>query len=155
MGVRGSKIVMEKGIPSATDKALAEEAMRYDSGLSLERERGCGSSHIILYSFDRTPVGESFYHSGVLEESNDVGPGMDDKGCWDMVEFNKDPNLVRGWSGIQRGQNLKKSEEKKENRWEESRLGQVQSFFGLFDRRVGKGNFEFLGQDKEETGENS
>ncbi|RVW86436.1 hypothetical protein CK203_035551 [Vitis vinifera] len=85
----------EKGIPSATDKALAEEAMRYDSGLSLERERGCGSSHLILYSFDRTPVGESFDHSGVLKESNDVGPGMDDKGCWDMVEFNKDPN----WSG--------------------------------------------------------
>ncbi|RVW76691.1 hypothetical protein CK203_047573 [Vitis vinifera] len=58
----------EKGIPSATDKALAEEAM---SG----------------------GVFRSFW---VLEESNDVGPGMDDKGCWDMVEFNKDPNLVRG-----------------------------------------------------------
>ncbi|RVW37304.1 hypothetical protein CK203_088185 [Vitis vinifera] len=54
----------EKVIPSATDKALAEEAMRYDSGLRIERERGYGSSHLILYSFDRTPVGESFDHSG-------------------------------------------------------------------------------------------
>ncbi|RVX04605.1 hypothetical protein CK203_023414 [Vitis vinifera] len=103
----------EKAIPSATDKALAEEAMRYDSGLRLEREGGCGSFHLISYSFDRTPVGESFDHSGVLEESNDVGPGMDDKGCWDMVEFNKDLNLVRGWSGTQRGQNFKKPEERK------------------------------------------
>ncbi|RVW74240.1 hypothetical protein CK203_051031 [Vitis vinifera] len=30
-------------------------------------------------------------------------------------------------------------------------LGQVQSFFGLFDRRVGKGNFELLDQNKKET----
>ena len=34
-------------------------------------------------------------------------------------------------------------------------LGQVQSFFGLFDRRVGNGNFELLDQNKKETGENS
>lgn len=55
--------------------------MRYDSGLRIERERGYGSSHLILYSFDRTPMGEPFNHSGVLKESNEVGPGMDDKGC--------------------------------------------------------------------------
>ncbi|RVX20331.1 putative ribonuclease H protein [Vitis vinifera] len=97
MGVRGSKEDKEKVIPSATDKALAEEAMRYDSGLRIEREMGYGSSHLILYSFDRTPVGEPFDHSGVLKESNEVGPGMDDKGCWDLVEFNKDPN----WLGVE------------------------------------------------------
>ncbi|RVW74243.1 hypothetical protein CK203_051032 [Vitis vinifera] len=41
----------EKVIPSATDKALAEEAMRYDSGLRIERERVMGlliSSCILL-----------------------------------------------------------------------------------------------------------
>ncbi|RVW31440.1 hypothetical protein CK203_086771 [Vitis vinifera] len=42
MGVRGSKDVKEKVIPSAIDKALAEEAMRYDSGLRIERERVTG-----------------------------------------------------------------------------------------------------------------
>ncbi|RVW27503.1 hypothetical protein CK203_092040 [Vitis vinifera] len=52
-------------------KALAEEAMRY-SGLRIERERGYGSSHLILYSFDRTPEGEPFDHFGVLGESNEV-----------------------------------------------------------------------------------
>ncbi|RVW66411.1 hypothetical protein CK203_066327 [Vitis vinifera] len=62
-------------------QGVAEEAMRYDSGLRIERERGYGSSHLILYSFDRTPVGEPFDHWGA-------------KG--------------KGWSGIQRGQNFKK-----------------------------------------------
>ena len=75
----------EKAILSATDKALVEEAMRYDYGLRIERERGYGSSHFILYSFDRTPEGEPFDHSGVLGESNEVGPGMDGNGCWDLV----------------------------------------------------------------------
>ncbi|RVW82102.1 hypothetical protein CK203_052490 [Vitis vinifera] len=64
----------EKAILSATDKALAEEAMR----------------------------GESFDHSRVLGEINEVGPGMEGNGCWDLVEFTKDRNLARGWSGIQR-----------------------------------------------------
>ncbi|RVW19879.1 hypothetical protein CK203_110843 [Vitis vinifera] len=86
----------EKAILSATDKALAEEAMRYDSRLRIERERGYGSSHLILYSFDQTPEREPFDHSGVLRESNEGGPGMDGNGCWDLVEFNKDPNLARG-----------------------------------------------------------
>ncbi|KAL6318843.1 hypothetical protein AAG906_001316 [Vitis piasezkii] len=124
----------EKGIPSATDKALAEEAMRYDSGLSLERERGCGSSHLILYSFDRTRGESSIIR--VLEESNDVGPGMDDKGSLGYEDR------------ISRSQERKRIDGKKA-------LGQVRSFLGIFDGRVGKGNFEFLGQNKEETGENS
>ena len=67
----------EKVILSAIDKALAEEAMRYDSRLRIERERGYGSSHLILYSFDLTPEGEPFDHSGVLGESNEAGLGMD------------------------------------------------------------------------------
>ena len=66
-----------------------------------------------MYSFDRTPEGEPFDHFGVLGESNEVGPGMDGNGCWDLVEFNKDPNLAKGWSGIQRGQNFKRSELRK------------------------------------------
>ncbi|WKA01272.1 hypothetical protein VitviT2T_019560 [Vitis vinifera] len=134
----------EKGIPSATDKALAEEAMRYDSGLSLERERGCGSSHIILYSFDRTPVGESFYHSGVLEESNDVGPGMDDKGCWDMVEFNKDPNLVRGVEWNTERTESQEVRRKKENRWEESSLAKFSHFLGFSTEGLEKEILNFL-----------
>ena len=92
----------EKAILSATNKALPEEAMRYDSGLRIEGERGYGSSHLILYSFDQTPEGESFDHSGVLGEINEVGLGMDGNGCWDLVEFTKDRNLAKGWSGIQR-----------------------------------------------------
>ena len=74
----------EKVILSATDKALAEEAMRYDFGLRIEGERGYGSSHLILYSFDRTPEGESFDHSRVLGEINEVGPEWRamDAGTW-------------------------------------------------------------------------
>ncbi|RVW43606.1 hypothetical protein CK203_097550 [Vitis vinifera] len=134
----------EKGIPSATDKALAEEAMRYDSGLSLERERGCGSSHLILYSFDRTPVGESFDHSGVLEESNDVGPRMDDKGCWDMVEFNKDPNLVRGVEWNTERTESQEVRREKENRWEESSLAKFSHFLGFSTEGLEKEILNFL-----------
>ncbi|RVX18912.1 hypothetical protein CK203_007153 [Vitis vinifera] len=86
----------EKAILSATDKALAEEAMRYDSSLRIEGKRGYRSSHLILYSFDRAPERESYDHSGVLGEINEVGPGVDDNGCWDLVEFTKDSNLARG-----------------------------------------------------------
>ena len=41
----------EKAILSATDKALAEEAMRYDSGLRIEGERGYGvfSSYPVFF----------------------------------------------------------------------------------------------------------
>ena len=55
--------------------------MRYDYGLRIERERDYGSSHFILYSFDRTLEGEPFDHFGVLGESNEVGLGMDGNGC--------------------------------------------------------------------------
>ena len=43
-----------------------------------------GSSHLILYSFDRTPEGESFDHSRVLGEINEVGPEWRamDAGTW-------------------------------------------------------------------------
>ena len=118
----------EKVIPSATDKALAEEAMRYDSGLRIEREMGYGSSHLILYSFDRTPVGEPFDHSGVLKESNEIGPGMDDRGCWDLVEFNKDPNLARGVEWNSERTELQEARNKKEDRWEESSLAKFNHF---------------------------
>ncbi|RVW20883.1 hypothetical protein CK203_109255 [Vitis vinifera] len=134
----------EKAIPSATDKALAEEAMRYDSGLRLERERGCGSFHLISYSFDRTPVGESFDHSGVLEESNDVGPGMDDKGCWDMVEFNKDPNLVRGVEWNTERTEFQEARREKEDRWEESSLAKFSHFLGFSTEGLEKEILNFL-----------
>ncbi|RVW13170.1 hypothetical protein CK203_097772 [Vitis vinifera] len=134
----------EKVIPSATDKALAEEAMRYDSGLRIERERGYGSSHLILYSFDRAPVGESFDHSGVLKENTDGGPGMDDKGCWDMVEFNKDPNLARGveWN-TERIEFLQACGEK-EDRWEESSLAKFSHFLGFSTEGLEKEILNFL-----------
>ncbi|RVW20239.1 hypothetical protein CK203_110270 [Vitis vinifera] len=102
----------EKVIPSATDKALAEEAMRYDSGLRIEREMGYGSSHLIL-------------------------------GCWDLVEFNKDPNLARGWSGTQRGQNFKKPEVRKRIDGKKAVLPSSVIFW-TFRQRVGKGNLNFL-----------
>ena len=86
----------EKAILSATDKALAEEAIRYDSSLRIEGKRGYGSSHLILYSFDQAPERESYDHSGVLGEINEVGPGVDGNGCWDLVEFTKDSNLAKG-----------------------------------------------------------
>ncbi|KAL6311685.1 hypothetical protein AAG906_019039 [Vitis piasezkii] len=86
----------EKAILSATDKALAEEAMRYDSGLKIEGKRGYGSSHLIPYSFDRAPEGESYDRSRVLGEINEVGPGEDSNGCWDLVEFTNASNMVRG-----------------------------------------------------------
>ncbi|RVW81975.1 hypothetical protein CK203_033245 [Vitis vinifera] len=134
----------EKVIPSATDKALAKEAMRYDSGLRIERERGYGSSHLILYSFDRTPVGESFDHSGVLKERNDVGPGMDDKGCWDMVEFNKDPNLVRGVEWNTERIEFQEARREKEDRWEESSLAKFSHFLGFSTKGLEKEILNFL-----------
>ena len=77
--------------------------MGYDSSLKIEGKRGYGSSHLISYSFDRAPEGESYDRSGVLGEINEVGPGVDGNGYWDLAEFTKDSNLARGrWSGIQR-----------------------------------------------------
>ncbi|RVW38215.1 hypothetical protein CK203_090926 [Vitis vinifera] len=100
----------EKVIPSATDKALAEEGH------------------------------ESFDHSGVLKENTDGGPGMDDKGCWDMVEFNKDPNLARGveWN-TERIEFLQACGEK-EDRWEERDKNSSQCRRGVV-RSLGSGRF--------------
>ena len=60
----------EKAILSATDKALVEEAMRYDSGLKIEGKTSYGSSHFIPYSFDRASEEESYNRFGVLGEIN-------------------------------------------------------------------------------------
>ena len=134
----------EKAILSATDKALAKEAMRYDSGLREERERGYGSSHLILYSFDRTLEGESFDHSGVLKESNEVGPGMDGNGCWDLVEFNKHPNLARGMEWNSERTELQEVRAEKEDRWEESSLAKFSHFLGFSTEGLEKKILNFL-----------
>ena len=70
--------------------------MWYASGLKILGRRGYGSSHLIPYSFDRAPEGESYYRSGVLGEINEVGPGKDGNGCWDLVEFTNASNMIRG-----------------------------------------------------------
>ena len=104
----------EKAILSATDKALAKEAMGYDSGLKIEGKRGYGSSHLIPYSFDRAPEGESYDRFGVLGEINEVGPREDGNGCWDLVEFTNTSNMVRGveWdSDVTEPQEIKSEKE--------------------------------------------
>ncbi|RVW56146.1 hypothetical protein CK203_080827 [Vitis vinifera] len=68
----------EKTIISATDKALAEETMWYASGLKIEGERG---------------VLRSLWGA---RGNNEVGPGKDGNGCWDLVEFTNASNMVRG-----------------------------------------------------------
>ncbi|RVW67586.1 hypothetical protein CK203_063027, partial [Vitis vinifera] len=133
----------EKVIPSATDKALAEEAMRYDSGLRIERERVTGlliSSCILLIGLRWG----AFRSSGVLKESNEVGPGMDDKGCWDLVEFNKDPNLARGVEWNSERTELQEARSEKEDRWEESSLAKFSHFLGFSTEGLEKEILNFL-----------
>ncbi|RVW66520.1 LINE-1 reverse transcriptase-like [Vitis vinifera] len=151
----------EKVIPSATDKALAEEAMRYDSGLRIERERGYGSSHLILYSFDRTPVGEPFDHSGVLKErdknSANVGGGgekfrlgkilrLEGFGCGWGGRFK---NVEDGVFGCLR-ESMAFTKEEREGLWEE--LGAVRGIWdepwclgGLVDLPLQGGVFTWSG----------
>ena len=134
----------EKVILLATDKALVEEAMRYDFGLRIERERSYEFSHLILYSFDRTLEGESFDHSGVLGERNEVGPGMDGNGCWDLVEFNKDRNLARGVEWNSERTDLQEVRNKKDDGWEESSLAKFSNFLGLSTKGLEKEILNFL-----------
>ena len=69
---------------------------------------------------------------------------MDDKGCWDMVEFNKDPNLARGveWN-TERIEFLQACGEK-EDRWEESSLAKFSHFLGFSTEGLEKEILNFL-----------
>ncbi|RVW45034.1 Transposon TX1 uncharacterized 149 kDa protein [Vitis vinifera] len=81
---------------------------------------------------------------GRHEESNDVGPGMDDKGCWDMVEFNKDPNLVRGVEWNTERTEFQEARREKEDRWEESSLAKFSHFLGFSTEGLEKEILNFL-----------
>ena len=134
----------EKAILSATDKALVEEAMRYDSGLKIEGKMGYGSSHLIPYSFDWASEGESYDRSRVLGEINEVGPGEDSNGCWDLVEFTNTSNMVWGveWdSDVTEPQEIKSE---KEDRWEESSLAKFSHFLGFSTEGLEKEILSFL-----------
>ena len=51
---------------------------------------------VCFWSKNRGEKGESYDRSGVLGEINEVGPGKDGNGCWDLVEFTNASNMVRG-----------------------------------------------------------
>ena len=103
-----------------------------------------GSSHLILYSFDRTPEGESFDHSRVLGEINEVGPGMEGNGCWDLVEFTKDRNLARGVEWNSKMTEPQEIRNEKEDRWEESSLAKFSHFLGFSIEGLEKEILNFL-----------
>ena len=118
--------------------------MGYDSSLKIEGKRGYGSSHLISYSFDRAPEGESYDRSGVLGEINEVGPREDGNGCWDLVEFTNTSNMVRGveWdSDVTEPQEIKSE---KEDRWEESSLAKFSHFLGFSTEGLEKEILSFL-----------
>ena len=95
---------------SVTDRALEEEALRYESTFHSKGKRVLGISHLLSLYSDRAPKGESFDRSrGIKEESwGDKttwltvyeGPTENDNGCWELGEANRNRDIK---SRVRRG----------------------------------------------------
>ena len=139
---------------STIDRALVEEASRYETVLNSWGLRVSGSSPSNSFSLGRTPEGEYYDHSGMLrediQEGNTLrmldadGSAENGNGCWDLVEVNCVDNKARNmeWGLAQFVPQEVKGE--KEIRWEESSLAKFSHFLGFSTEGLEKEIMSFL-----------
>ena len=137
-----------------TDRALEEESKRYGKGVGFRGKREMGNSHLNLLSFDRTPGGESFDHSGDLVEE-----GWADKSLWLTVytACNERIKECKESGGIQCNGDKSREMERAgdiddaqvvrsemEGNWEESGLARFSKFLGFPTEGLEKEILNFL-----------
>ena len=133
---------------STTDRALEEKALRYGSILFSRGKRALGVSHLNSFYFDRTPDGEFYNRSGVIEEefrventtwlTVDEGSNENDNGYWDLGEANRISDKVKGTKedfGTLETQAVSNENEKK---LEESNLAKFNHFLGFLTEELEK-----------------
>ena len=110
---------------SMTDRALEEEALRYDSSFHSRGKRVLGISHLLSLHSDRAPEGESFDHPGGIEEElrGDMSTWLtvyegnveNVDGSWKLGEVNKNSDVARGKEGNNGGFGSQHTENEKED----------------------------------------
>nr|CAN80562.1 hypothetical protein VITISV_040289 [Vitis vinifera] len=104
-GLSGKRKQQEETQLSTIDRALVEEASRYETVLNSWGLRVSRSSPSNSFSLGRTPEGEYYDHSGVLREDIQEGNMLrmldadrsaeSGNRCWDLVEVNCVDNKVQ------------------------------------------------------------
>ncbi|RVW55650.1 LINE-1 retrotransposable element ORF2 protein [Vitis vinifera] len=123
---------------SVTDRALIAEELRYGSVLIQRGGRDSGYPSSSSHSFDRTPEGEFYDHSGVACEViqneiplNTIKPVVNGGGRWELAEDITVNDNDKEW---EKGSMLTVSQEareERENGWEECNLAKFSQFLGF------------------------
>ena len=139
---------------SMTDRALEEEALRYESTFHSKGKRVLGISHLLSLYSDRAPKGESFDRSRGIEEESwgdkttwltvYEGPTENDNGCWELGEANRNRDKVKGTEGDSGTPENQATGKEKEEKWEESNLAKFNQFLGFSTEGLDKEILSFL-----------
>ncbi|RVX12167.1 hypothetical protein CK203_010783 [Vitis vinifera] len=139
---------------SMTDRALEEEALRYDSTFYSRGKWILGTSHLISLYSDWASEGESFDCSGDIEEESwgdkttwlavYEGPAENDNVCWDLGEANRISDKVRGTKRDSSTPENQAMGKEKEEKWEESSLAKFSQFLGFSAEGLEKEILSFL-----------
>ena len=139
---------------SVTDRALEEEALRYDSTFYSRGKRILGTSHLISLYSDWASEGESFDRSGDIEEESwgdkttwltvYEGPAENDNVYWDLGEANRISDKVKGTKGDFGTPENQAMGKEKEEKWEESSLAKFSQFLGFSAEGLEKEILSFL-----------
>ena len=123
---------------SVTDRALLAEESRYGSVLTQRGGRNSGYLSSSSLSFDRTPEGEYYDHSGAACEViqneiplSTIKPAGNGGGSWELAEDNTVNDNDKEW---EKGPMLTVSQEareERENGWEECNLAKFSQFLGF------------------------
>ena len=123
---------------SVTDRALIAEESRYGSVLIQRGGRDSGYLSSSSLSFDRTPEGEYYDHSGVACEViqneiplSTIKPVGNGDGSWELAEDTTVNDNDKEW---EKGSMLTVSQEareERENGWEECNLAKFSQFLGF------------------------
>ena len=126
---------------SMTDRALEEEAQRYDLIFHPKGKRVLGIPLLLSSHSDRAPEGESFDRPGGIEEEpwGDKstwltvyeGNSENENGSWKLGEANRNRDKVRGKEGNPGASEIQDTEKKKEEIWEDCNLAKFSQFLGF------------------------
>ena len=139
---------------SMTDRALEEEAQRYDLISHPKGKRVMGIPLLLSSNSDRAPEGESFDRPGEIEEElwGDKSTWLtfyegnveNENGSWKLGEANKNRDKVRGKEGNTGASRSQDTENEKEELWEDCSLAKFSQFLGFSTEGLEKERLNFL-----------
>ena len=139
---------------SMTDRALEEEAQRYDLIFHPKGKRVLGIPLLLSSHSDRAPEGESFDRPGGVEEESwgdkstwltvYEGNSENENGSWKLGEANRNRDKVRGKEGNPGAPEIQDTKKEKEEIWEECSLAKFSQFLGFSTEGLEKEILSFL-----------